>query len=386
MNYISYFENRNLSEYQDILISPECLSRLGKDKNEDVQKMVKEVKALNKRPILEWDILMTESDFDKIFSSFVLPIINQFDVVRVQDTGALKYLMENFPDKKIQLLLEGHDHNLIGIKKWEEIVGDKLDRLVLSLQLTKKSLEIYCKELNTPVEIMILGRIPLFYSPRPLANPLFEKKTEKLIGDSYMEYLASSEESAHKNLPVIENMHGTFMFNSKDHCLLECLDEVKNVGVTWARVDNRFVKNESIKKKVNDCIKEYSKDKAQKIKEQYPVGLIRGFFSVNKSDVLFKKLKNYRNIRKDHNYLGDVLDVTKGHFIGIQSKAKLNFFKNGRLELLFSTPEGKSKQVFVKEVFNSKKDKIESISPGDIFFIKHISGVSIRTRVYTISS
>ena len=105
-------------------------------------------------------------------------------------------------------------------------MGDQCERLVLSNELSKEKLLEYAHLLNTPIEVLVFGRILLFYSPRLLLSPL--EKTE-LENNHSIEAFGTSEESPHSGFPLIENSHGTFMFNVKDLYLLDHLEELKEM-------------------------------------------------------------------------------------------------------------------------------------------------------------
>ena len=89
--------------------------------------------------------------------------LDHFDAIRVQDPGALEYLLEK-TNIKIQLVLENGNHNLLGIQTWVDYVVDRLDRVVLSIELPKDKLREYVQKLNVDIEFYILGQILIFYT------------------------------------------------------------------------------------------------------------------------------------------------------------------------------------------------------------------------------
>ena len=50
--------------------------------------------------------------------------------------------------------------------------------------------------------------------------------------------------------------------------------------------------------------------------------------------------------------------------------------------LTLRTPDGKVKDLVISELRNSSGENIESASMNSIAFINHISGISVKTRVY----
>lgn len=333
-------------------------------------------------PILEWDILMTQDKFEFALTELAKIDMDQFKSIRVQDPGAISHIIANYPKHKIQLILEsGAFHNKTSINTMIDMVGPQLERLILSLELPRDTLEEYINNLDVETEFLGIGRILLFYTPRSLVKPLFDNDISQSLTESPLEIEASSEESPHKGFPVVENMHGTFMFNTKDHFVLEYVKELREMGLNYLRIDLRFEQDYRLLEDISFLIDSFSDELVTKIKNEYPHTVIRGFFHKNKSDVLFKKLKNYRVARNDENFIGDVVEVNKGNHLGIMLRSVNNGIKiDDKIKLL--TPDGKTKSVAVKSIKNSSHEELPSAAKGQIIFIPHVSGISVRTTVY----
>src|SRR5690606_27178764 len=106
----------------------------------------------------------------------------------------------------------------------------------------------------------------------------------------------------HKGFPLIENQHGTFMFHIKEFCLVDYAQELKENGLSYFRIDQRF--EEKKLREITELVRKFSEEEFLKFKEEYSQDLMRGFYLVNKTDVLFPKLKNSRLQQREGNYLG----------------------------------------------------------------------------------
>ncbi|EQC44879.1 U32 family peptidase [Bacteriovorax sp. Seq25_V] len=389
VSYVNSFEDIKILKdagYNEAILAPSLLSKIGTLKIDELNSLATKLNEEGIRPILEWDILMTETDFNMVKSHIGRIDFKNFTAIRIQDPGAVSYVQDNFPTIDIQLILEsGAYHNYRSIEVWKKLLGERLKRVILSLELNKETIKEYIEKLGLEIEFLGVGRILLFYTPRKLVTPLFEEEKREYyqVNEIPVEVSASSEESAHKGFPVIENVHGTFMFNTKDHFILEYIDELKDIGLDFLRIDIRHIEDKSILKDVASLNDKFDSDFVQKVKDSYPGTVIRGFFHVNKSDVLFKKLKNQRIVRQDDNFVGEVIDVNKKNYIALIIKGRDVTLKLGD-ELSLLTPDGREKKVKINFLRNSQLLDIESAKSGDIVLIPHVSAISVKTMVYKL--
>ena len=380
MKLTSYFNEKNNyieNDFQNPLIELSSFARFGKIDTSDGHKFFSDQRDTN--PVFVWDILMVESVFKVKAFEFKKFYKKQFNIIRLQDPGAIYWIHKNFPELKIQLILETGHHNLDSIRKWCQYLGEKVERVILSPELPKDILKLYCEKLSVPIEILGLGRLLLFYTPRELLSPYLDKR------DQWTEVSGRSEESPHVGFPIIQNRHGTFMFNVKDLGLLEVIDELNDMGISYFRVDLRFLNNHSLLKKINMLINDFSKEMALEIKAQYPQELIRGYYSKNRSDVIFKKLKNQKTLRDDSKYIGEVIEVAKPKHLALLIKSRsLTLSLLDEIKVL--TTEGKEINAKVYKMFNSSLEPLTTAKNGDLVFINHIRGVTTKSIIEMIKS
>lgn len=329
--------------------------------------------AKKRRPdvkvFFEWDCLQTQPDFEKKIALLKEINLSAFDGIRVAEIGAFHWCLTN-TDLPIHLILENGHHNLKGIQAWERIAGDRLERIVLSLELPKEVVKKYTSNLTTPVELQVLGELVLFYSPRSLVKRQLEfKKTTDDV--PWYQAKANSEESPHRGFTIIENTHGSFMLNPKKQSLLQVLDEVLECGVEFFRVDQRLLPV---------GLSELTFCQENLIEKAPGEKFIRGYFNVNKTDKIFVKLKNYRLQRRDENFVGTVVDVKKDQFIAIKVENKKAELSLDQL-IEFTTPEGKKKLMPLKSIKNIALEEIKRIESEKLILVPHTSGISVKTRV-----
>ncbi|MFG1487143.1 U32 family peptidase [Halobacteriovorax sp. RZ-1] len=375
----------NKSLVSEVILATRLFSQIGKLSIEEMAKAIELLKSEAISYSLEWDILMTETRFAMYKQQFQKYTDLGFKSIRLRDPGAINFCLNEYPDLKIDLLLDtGGHHNLNSIKVWKNLIGDRLRKIVLSIELSSSVIKEFCQEIHSwgvETELLVFGRILLFYTPRNLVSPLY---SDESLEDNYLEVSGSSEESPHKGFPIVENQHGTFMFNTKDQFLLEYIDELKDCGVNDLRVDARHLENNNLLNDVVSLINSFDKSKAKEVKDQFGNSTTRGFFHVNKSDVLFKKLKNKRTQRQDEGFLGEVVDVVKKSHMAILIKGMRGeeFALKVGDELRLNTPDGKVKTTKVHKITHTNGREADSAKTGELVLIPHVSGVSVKTMAY----
>lgn len=368
----------------EVIVSHTQLSRVSQTSKEELLAMIALNQKLKLNLVLEWDVLKQDSLFRKIANDIESLPLHEFKAIRVQDPGALHFVKEKFPWLKVQLILENGNHNLTGLLRWQEFLGDQLDRLVLSNELSKDHLKSYASILPGKLEILTFGRILLFYSPRLLLSPLskdeMENKTRELSKN--FEAFGTSEESPHAGFPLIENQHGTFMFNVKDLFLLDHMEELRTLNLGAIRVDLRFDESFKHMETVAKAVKgEVSDLAAMKSSNVRPV--IKGFYNINKTDVLFSKLKNKRIARNDESYLGEIVDVERDHSMALLIKSKELTLKVG-MELKILTPEGKVKTITAQELLSTTGSNLTEVKVNEVVLLPFVRGIVGKSQVYLI--
>ncbi len=366
------------SPADEVLVGAKSLSRLGRLDLSELPAVASQLLAQGKKAILVWDILMTEEVMRAVTKLLKTIDLSFFSAIRIQDPGALLWVQQNLSQVDVHLVLENGNHNLEALKGWIELGGAQLKRVVFSPQIPKSKLREFiflAQSFNVGAELMVLGSLLLFYSPRSLVKRLYDREPEC----DYLMIKADSEESPHKGFPVVENDWGTFMFHPKDLGLVESIFELRDMGLEAVRFDLFDGRPLSVMTQLKMALS--PADIKKVLQREYPYPLIKGFFQVNKSDILFKKLKNQKIAERGESYLGDVVDVEKKSYIAIHIR---NPKKDLRLKdiLEYRTPEGRVKTSQVVWLKNSDGRERESLSMGQVALLNHTSGISVKTAVY----
>lgn len=358
----------------EVILEPKSLSRFGKLSAEEFISLSQRSRELGLRVLLEWDILMTEDVF-VARAPEIQSLLPYADAIRVQDPGALHWVQTQ-TDKPIQFIAENGNHNLKALESWITLSEGRIERLILSIELSKNTIAEYVKKLPVPCELLGFGRILLFYTPRPLLSSLVPAKVSQ---NEELAALGESEESPHKGFPIVENQHGTFMFHIKEFCLVEFAHELKEMGLSYFRIDQRWETPHQLQTLMS-LVNTFDQAQFDSFKSDYSQDLMRGFYLVNKTDVLFPKLKNSRLQKREGNYVGEVLEAEKSSHLAILVKNPKGLKESDMLKILH--PKGETFETKIYSLKNIALEPVSQIPAGEIAIIQFVGGVWVKSQVF----
>ncbi|MFY7802273.1 MAG: U32 family peptidase [Limnoraphis robusta] len=303
---------------QEVLLEPLLLARQGKLSLETVEFIASEAAKRSLHPVLVWDILMTEQMFTEICQKITQVNLNIFSAIRVCDPGAAWWVKTHFPQLKIQLIVETGNHNFEALLGWCEVLSGSLERLILSIELPEQQLIEYCQKLPVGCEILGVGRILLFYSPRSLlAQHLSVNSSEEI---RYIETTVASEETQNRPFPTLETVHGTLMFLDKDQFILDQLYSLEKAGLQTVRLDLRHL-SQADNVAVNiDKICQQILENPTTLKTQWPKPIRAPFFKANRTTSIFHRMKSKAKLSEYRHEIG------LAEIVAVESKTAVIFY------------------------------------------------------------
>lgn len=313
---------------------------------------------------LEWDALMEEPQFRLITKEWP----HEFQSVRVKDAGAALWLRDN-TTCSIHFHMEAGHHNKMAVESWKKRLGTRLKRIIISNELPQKTIQDWSQSLSLEIELLTLGPLLLFHSPRKLLSPLNRPEILSPIKAS-----GASVESPHKGFPLVENAHGTFMFHPKDISLLDKWEELVSSGIHFYRIDMRE-ENLEAQSEVIEFISSPHPDKTAHLKLVWSKEWMRGYWSTNKSDVLFEKLTN-PHLQKNQDVVAEVIDTKKSHWMAVKV---LNDQLSQGQSIQVISPLGKIKSAHIAWIKDSSFKDVSVLSAGQVGFIPWVGGTPTKS-------
>lgn len=304
-------------QLQEVLLEPALLARQGTLTEDQVASLAATAAEAGLRPVLVWDLLMPERVMARICEYLQHWDLKRYAAVRVCDPGAAYWLQTHYPKLPLQLIVETGNHNLEALQGWCEIFAGSLERLVLSIELPEAKLVEYCQTLPVACELLGVGPILLFYSPRSLlAVPLAaDVKTDA----PYLEATATFADAPNRPFPALETVHGTFLFLDRDQFILDRLAKLELAGLHIVRLDLRHLGQGGNVAVDVDCIcREILEDPAS-LRDRWPRQTRAPFFNANRTTALFPRLQAKPAAYRNQDCLAEVLTGESGKYVVFQT-------------------------------------------------------------------
>lgn len=383
---------KNMADYQlikkhnfkNLILGASNFSRMGEFNKAEFKEVVQDALASGIHVEIEVDIFPTQEQFEGVIQSWLALDIQPHGSlsIRVLDLG----LMDWFFNNSYQLipLLEAGFHNLSSIQNLFEQYETSISHLVLSKELIfNKQIQYANDYLHKSVEFNILAPILLLYSPRKLLQQYYKNNAP------YIQTLAASQESVHRGFVVRENQWGSLFYHPKHQCLISKIDELANQPLVKLALDLRLIEVESLRHDLIALLNPstiFCND-PQQVLEQitalFPFPLTRGFFDVNKTDVLFSKLKNHHAEHANYHRVAEVMDMVKGEGMIIRILDGVSLHLGDKLYL--QSPQGNSGTLTLTKLVNLQNMALESADENTLVkinYIKHFPSQSSIFKIY----
>ena len=296
------------------------------------------------------------------------------DALIIADPGVFQIAKRVCPELEIHISTQANNTNYETYRFWHEL-GAK--RVVSARELTLA--EIRELRANIPremeIETFIHGAMCISYSGRCLLSNYFTGRDANQGACTHpcrWKYALSEETRPGEYMPVYENDRGTFIFNSKDLCMIEHIPDLMEAGIDSFKIEGRMktalyvaVVARTYRKAIDDYLE--SPEKYRKNLEWYrrEIGactyrqFTTGFF-YGRADETTQIYDNSTYI-KEYTYLGIVEDVcAAGQMPGsVCVIEQRNKFAVGE-EIEIMKPDGRNVEVQVLSITDEEGTPMDS--------------------------
>lgn len=164
------------------------------------------------------------------------------DAIILSDPGVFSLIKKIAPNISIHLSTQANNTNWLSAKFWYE---NGVKRIVMARELSLKEIKYIKDKLpkDLELEMFIHGAMCISYSGRCLlSNYMTDRDSNRGLcaHPCRWKYHLMEEKRPGEYFPVLEDERGTFIFNSKDLCMIKHIPDIIESGVTSLKIEGRM--------------------------------------------------------------------------------------------------------------------------------------------------
>ncbi len=291
------------------------------------------------------------------------------DALIISDPGVFAIAKRVLPEMELHVSTQANNTNYGTYLFWHQ-VGAK--RVVSARELSLKEIKEIRARIPEDMEIesFMHGAMCISYSGRCLLSNFFTGRDANQGACTHpcrWKYSIVEETRPGEYMPVYENERGTYIFNSKDLCMIEHIPELIDAGIDSFKIEGRMktaLYVATVARTYRKAIDDFKKDpetyrqNMEWYKEEIGKCTYREFttgFYFGKPGADAQIYDNNTYV-KNFTYLGTVENVDERGFAKIEQKNK--FSVGEMIEIM--KPDGRNLQVEVKGIYDAEGQAQES--------------------------
>lgn len=290
------------------------------------------------------------------------------DALIISDPGMFTIAKEVLPDVDIHISTQANNTNYATFNFWYKM-GAR--RVVTARELSLEEIKTIRKNIPDDLEIetFIHGAMCISYSGRCLLSSFMAGRDANQGACTHpcrWKYSVVEESRPGEYMPVYENERGTFIFNSKDLCMIEHIPELVEAGIDSFKIEGRMktalyvaTVARTYRLAIDDYLRDpeyyrsripfYKSEISKCTYRQYTTGF---FFGKPDKDTQIYDSNTYEH---EYTYLGIVGDCNGG---GLYSVEQRNKFSVGEtIEVM--KPDGTNIECSVIEIKDDEGNSME---------------------------
>lgn len=342
--------------------------------NNDLAKTIKYAHSIGKKVYAAINIYAWDNYYEEIKKQAQMLNELKVDAIIASDGGVMEILKQYAPDVEIHVSTQANTVSYHSANFWYK---NGAKRVILGRELNKEQIkEIINKSPDDmTVEIFVHGAICFGYSGRCFLSDFLASRSANL-GDCAQscrwEYNVYVEE--HNNpgnlMPVENDEHGTYIFSSKDLCLIKEIPEIIEMGVDSLKIEGRLKTEYYLASVVNayrNAIDDYMEnpnnyDYTKYLKELEKTKT-RGLTTFYFNDRNNKDFQEYdgKQYNPDYEFGGKVLEYIDNKYV-IEIRNKLTV--GDKMEILIPG-EIETTEFIIEKLWDTEtKEQINTVNPG----------------------
>ena len=291
------------------------------------------------------------------------------DALIISDPGVYQIAKEVCPKIERHISTQANNTNYGTYQFWyQEGAKRVVSARELSLQEIKEIRARIPEDME--IETFVHGAMCISYSGRCLLSNYFTGRDANQGACTHpcrWKYAVMEESRPGEYLPVYENERGTYLFNSKDLCMIEHIPDLLDAGIDSYKIEGRMktalyvaTVARTYRKAIDDCLKDpalyeknlpwYRDQISNCTYRQFTTGF---FYGKPGPDAQIYDSNTYV---KEYTYLGIVEEIDEKHRIRIHQRNK--FSVGEQIEVM--KPDGENVPVTVRGIWDAEGNSMES--------------------------
>jgi len=228
-----------------VYIGGEAFGLRAKAKNFSMEEMQQGIEFAHERGVKVYvtaNILAHNYDLDGARKYFRELKKIKPDALIISDPGMFTIAKQECPEIEIHISTQANNTNYMTYQFWYE-QGAK--RVVSARELSLREIKEIRQNIPEDMEIesFIHGAMCISYSGRCLLSSFFTGRDANKGACTHpcrWKYAVVEEKRPGEYFPVYENDRGTYIFNSKDLCMIEYIPEIMDAGIDSLKIEGRM--------------------------------------------------------------------------------------------------------------------------------------------------
>ena len=301
------------------------------------------------------------------------------DGLIIADPGMFTLAKEICPEIDVHISTQANNTNYETYRFWERLGAT---RVVSARELSIKEIKEIREHISDKMEIetFVHGAMCISYSGRCLLSNYFTGRDANQGACTHpcrWKYAVVEESRPGEYLPVYENERGTYIFNSKDLCMIEHIPDLIDAGIDSLKIEGRMktaLYVATVARTYRKALDDYA-ESPEKYQANMPWYLDQisnctyrqfttGFFYGKPTEET--QIYDSNTYVKEYTYLGIVGERNEQGWYQTEQRNK---FSVGEL-IEVMKPDGRNMEVTVKAIYDEEGNPMESAPhPKQVLFI-----------------
>lgn len=355
-----------------VYIGGEAFGLRAKAKNFTMEEMAEGIKFAHERGVKVYvtaNILAHNDDLAGAEEYFKELKEIKPDALIISDPGMFTIAKNTCPEIEIHISTQANNTNYMTYRFWWEMGAKRVvSARELSLAEIKQIRDSIPDEME--IESFIHGAMCISYSGRCLLSNYFTGRDANQGACTHpcrWKYAVVEEKRPGEYLPVYENERGTYIFNSKDLCMIEYIPEIVAAGIDSLKIEGRMktalyvaTVARTYRKAIDDFFE--SEEKYRANMDWYKSEISKCTYRQFTTGFYFGKPDENTQIYDNNTYVNEYIYLGIIESVDDNGRARImqrNKFSVGdTIEIM--KPDGENVEVTVKAMYDEEGNPVES--------------------------